>query len=269
MKIIQHKYTHYVDDDVEVCLDDFNKINYNIHIVYYINCLCNDNWLSWAFNQLNLVKNMNATIYIISTIQQSKENEFKQTILQIFPDVIIECYYENEFEYRGIKKIWELGQIYNKKNDILLYFHSKGLTHHQSYEFNKNDNYNIILKNIEVIKEIFTIFPKIDKIGYSSGGIGWIWYNFWYVRGSYINKVEHPIKTNRRHYYEDYISRKVNSDHAKYCLDDDERPHSYYENTLNTCYGFYTDKKNIKNIGSYFNSEDNKFYDISYLGTFS
>jgi len=59
----------------------------------------------------------------------------------------------------------------------------------------KNDHYNIILKDIELIKEIFTIFPIIDKIGYCSGGIGWIWYNFWYVRGSYINKVEMPIKT--------------------------------------------------------------------------
>jgi len=204
---------------------------------------------------------MNATIYIISTIQKSDEDLFRKTILEDFPNVIIECYYENEHEYRGIKKIWELGQIYNNRNDILLYFHSKGVTRHNSYESNENYKYNIILKDIELIKEIFTIFPKIDKIGYSCGGIGWIWYNFWYVRGSYINKVEHPIKTDRRHYYEDYISRKVNSHNDIYCLN--ERPFSYYENTINNCYNIYTDKKHIKNIGSYFCPNDNNYYDIN------
>jgi len=191
---------------------------------------------------------------------ENNEYEFKKKILKIFPNVIIECYYENEFEYRCIKKIWELGQTYNKRNDILLYFHSKGVTHNLSYESNKNDKYNIILKDIELIKEIFTIFPKIDKIGYSSGGIGWLWYNFWYVRGSYINQVEKPIKTNRRHYYEDYISRKVNCKNDMECLI--ERPFSYYENTLDTCYSFYTNKINIKNIGSYYNPNDNKYYDL-------
>lgn len=256
MKLIKHKYEHFVNDNVEVCLKNETS-HYNIHIVYYINCICNENWFSWAFNQINLVKYMNATIYVISTVEKSKETEFITKILNICPNIIIECYYENEFEYRGIKKIWELGQIHNNKNDILLYFHSKGVTHHTSYESNKNDHYNIILKDIELIKEIFTIFPIIDKIGYCSGGIGWIWYNFWYVRGSYINKVEMPIKTNRRHYYEDYISRKVN-DNDKYSLN--ERPLNYYVNSLNSCYGFHTDKNNIKNIGSYYCPNSDSYY---------
>lgn len=256
--LIKTNYEHYIDDSVEVCFDNYGKINYNIYIVYYINCDCNENWFTWLFNQINLVITMNSTIYIISTIQQSKESEFREKVLHYFPNVIIECYYENEYEYRGIKKIWELGQIHNKSNDILLYFHSKGITRHSSYEFNKDDNYNVILDDIEKIKEIFTIFPKIDKVGFVAGGIGWIWYNFWYVRGSYINNVEKPIKTTRRHYYEDYISRKVNCDNDKYCSY--ERPISYYENTLTSCYGFVTDKKIMKNIGTYYDPSDNVCY---------
>ena len=260
IKLIKHKYEHYIDDKVVVCLDNYETQKYNIYIVYYINCLCNKNWFSWLFNQINLVTYMNATIYIISTVNQSEECEFRKKILEIFPNVNIECYYENEFEYRGIKKIRELGQIYNKRNDILLYFHSKGVTRYTSYELNKNLKYNIILKDIELIKEIFTIFPIIDKIGYSCGGIGWIWYNFWYVRGSYVNNLEEPVKTNRRHYYEDYIARKVNCESDKNCLT--ERPITYYENTLNSCYGIYTDKINIKNIGSYYNPNNKKYYNF-------
>lgn len=258
IKLVQKNYDHYIDDSVEVCFDNCGKIDYAIHIVYYINCDCNENWFSWLFNQINLVVTMNATIYIVSTLQPSKESEFREKVLQHFPNVIIECYYENEYEYRGIKKIWELGQIHNKSNDILLYFHSKGVTHNSSYEVNKNDCYNIILEDIEKIKEIFTIFPKIDKVGYSIGGIGWLWYNFWYVRGSYIKNVEQPIKTTRRHYYEDYISRKIILDSDKICSY--ERPFSYYENTLNNCYGFQTDKITTKNIGTHWDPGNNIYY---------
>jgi hypothetical protein len=258
MKTIKGKYIHYVNDNVEVS-NDIN-INYNIYIVYYINCVCNSNWISWAYNQLNLIKNMDAKqIHIIATLKKEEENFFRKKILEINSTAIIECYYENEFEYRGILKVYELGQIYDNPNDILLYFHSKGVTHHKSYESNMNDNYNIIFKNIDLIKEVFTLFPKIDKIGYSCGGIGWIWYNFWYVRGSYVKKLEIPIKTTRRHYYEDYLSRIVD-ENDKYSLE--ERPISYYKNTLNSCYNIYTDKINIKNIGSFFCANTNKFFDI-------
>jgi len=257
IKIVKGKYEHYVDDNLEVCLDVCEP-KYTINIVYYINCQVNANWFSWLFNQINLVKNMGATIYIVATLDHDKECAFRSVVLENFPNVFIECYYENEFEYRGINKIWELGQYYNKKTDILLYFHSKGVTRNETYEFNKNDVYNIILYDIEKIKEIFTIFPQIDKIGYSSGGIGWIWFNFWYVRGSYLCEVEKPVKTNRRHYYEDYISRKVKCHSDKYCLV--ERPITHYENTLDSCYGFYTDQTNVKNIGSHFNADDGRYY---------
>jgi hypothetical protein len=71
-----------------------------------------------------------------------------------------------------------------------------------------------------------------------------------------------PIKTNRRHYYEDYISRKVN-DNDKYSLN--ERPLNYYVNSLNSCYGFHTDKNNIKNIGSYYCPNSESYYSCAVL----
>jgi hypothetical protein len=201
---------------------------------------------------------MNANIHIISTITPSKENEFRQKVLQLFPNVIIECYYENEFEYGGILKVWQLGQTFYKPNDIILYFHSKGMTHAKSYDHNKNDHYNIILNDIHKIKEIFTVFPKIDKIGFFSGGCGWIWYNFWYVRGSYIHSVEKPLKTSRRHYYEDWLGRKVSISDI-YC-DHERCTNTYYENTLHNCYSFFTDKITIANIGSYYDPNTNQLY---------
>jgi hypothetical protein len=201
MKLVKKVYDHYINIDTPI--NNINIEKYNLYTVYLINCLINNNYFDWLLNQINLIKDFGSTIYIIAIISKLNENLFKKKVLNFFPNVNIICYSENEYEYRGILHVWNLGKIHNKKNDIILYFHSKGLTYHQSYDSNKNDNYNIILKDINKIKEIFTIFSKIDKVGFSSGGNGWIWYNFWYARGSYINQVEKPIKTNRRHYYED------------------------------------------------------------------
>jgi len=256
MKLVKKVYNHYVSVDTEIDIN--NSENYNIYSVYFINCLVNNNYYSWLLNQINLIKEFNSTIYIIAIISKLDEAQFTTDVLKLFPGVNVLCFNENEYEYRGILKVWEIGQIHNNKNDIILYFHSKGVTHNPSYEMNRNDHYNIILKDIAKIKEIFTIFPKIDKIGYSAGGIGWIWYNFWYARGSYINNVEKPIKTDRRHYYEDWLGRQIDSD-DKIC--DNERPISCYKNTLNSCYGFHNDK-NVANIGSYYNPNDNKYYNL-------
>jgi hypothetical protein len=234
---------------------------YKLFVVYYINCIINNNYFDWLTHQINYVRNLGATIYIIATTTQSDEEYFRKRVEQLFPNekVIIECNYNNEYEYQGILKVWELGQEHCTQKDIILYFHSKGVTHYSDYKYNKEDSYNIILKNYKKIEDIFTKYNTIDKIGYSCGGNGWIWYNFWYVRGSYIKYVEKPIKTTRRHYYEDWLGRKVKNKFELFC--ETERPISYYENTLMSCYSFYTDKIHW-NIGSYYNPAANKHIQI-------
>jgi hypothetical protein len=248
-----------------------NDNKYNLYIVYYINCLINPNYFDWLRHQLkyltdqindkNITELDKSKIFIIASLEKSKEEHFIEKLNRFYPETIFEIkfYPNNEYEYQGIKKVWELGQIYNTKNDIILYYHSKGMSRHEKYEYNKDDNYNIILKNIKEIFNIFNDFSEIDKIGYSCGGIGWIWYNFWYVRGSYINFVEKPIKTNRRHYYEDWLGRTVKNKND--IITDNERPFSFYKNTLKNCYCFHT-YENLPNIGYYYDPMNNKYFKI-------
>jgi hypothetical protein len=254
MKIIK-KYTHYVSDKVQVELDKVEK--YNVYVVYYINGLVNSNYLDWLYNQLTII-NYGCPIYIVATILKSQEKFLRQSTALLFPtyNIHIECYYTNEYEYRGILKVWELAQKHYQRNDIILYFHSKGVTRHNNYSNNKNDKYNIILKDLDKIKEIFTIFPIIDKVGYSCSKLGWIWYNFWFVRGSYAHLIEKPIKTERRHYYEDWLVRKVDHVPGKKCTyTEKEKDISCYNNSVDSCYGFYTNGKTILNIGSGFDEK--------------
>ena len=276
---ITGKYKHTANIDTVINTTDLN-IEYNVYVVYFINCLVKPTWFEWLTNQLKLVEHFGATIYIVATLLPENEESFRQMVAFLYPNdnIHIDCYYENEFEYRGILKVWELGQIYNRTNDIILYFHSKGVTHYDHYaECDYEINYiNKILHDIDKIKEIYTIFPFVDKIGYFSGGTGWIWYNYWYVRGSYVYTVERPVKTDRRHYCEDWLSRKVNSYDEQYCDTERSMDDYPYPNTLRQCYGMCTEKYigrwecqgqdisnlHLANIGSYFCPGQNKLLNI-------
>jgi hypothetical protein len=255
---IKKQFDHIISINTKINIE--KEECYTTHIVYFINCLVNPNSMDWLTHQIDIVKNFDSSsIYIVAVIEQEKEEAFRDTVWKMFPNVKIDCYYENEFEYRGVLKVWELGRIYNTPNDIFLYFHSKGVTHNPCYEYNRFDNYNALLYNFDKTKEVFTIFPEIDKVGFHSGGIGWMWFNFWYARGSYIFQVERPIKTERRHYYEDWLSRKVQLGDE---YSENERPIDYYPNTLRNCYALATNYPDFLNIGHVYCPGENCMYKI-------
>jgi hypothetical protein len=263
MKLVARNYDHYLNIPIKVDLSRHET--YNFFVVYYINCQVNKNYFEWLTNQLKIVEHI-STIYIIATISKKDESDFKQRVFELYPNTIIECYYENEYEYRGILKVWELGQVHHSPNDVILYFHSKGVTRRDRYIGTRKSthDYTGILRDVHKIKEIFDIFPTIDKIGVLSGMNGIIWYNFWYARGSYIYTVEKPIKTSRRHYYEEWLGRSL------YDLSDNtpnsERPVHFYKNTLANCYAIETDKKVIANIGTAFDNGDDTYYNYNEKG---
>jgi len=255
MKLVKKKYEHYLNIDIPIDLE--RTLNINLYIVYFINCMLNVNYMEWIINHMNLVKNYEGEIYLIAVIKKEDEKSFRDSINLLNPKINIECFFENEHEYRGILKVWDLGQKHNSDNDIILYFHSKNITRYSHYI---HTNLNSVIDQYDRAKEIFTIFPTIDKVGNSCGGSGWIWMNFWYVRASCLKTIERPVKTSRRHYYEDWLGRKVEVG-DEICEYERSYDKSYpYINTLESCYQFFTNKKDIANIGSYFSSETGRYH---------
>jgi len=254
MKIIKRRhspYTHYVEDQVSIPINEGGETEpFSLYIVYFINTTCNANYLDWLTCQIKEVASYTDNIYIVATLNAPDEALFRQQCREICPKAVVGVTFVNQYEYPGILKVWELAQTHRRPNDIILYFHSKGLTHHSSYSEAKEDKYQIILKDMAKIYDIFTTFPTIDKVGFASGKIGWIWYNFWYARGSYLCQVERPIVIERRHYYEDWLGRKVAS--SADLNVSEQRPHEYYRNTISDCYSFDTDCTTHGNIGSYY-----------------
>ena len=220
---------------------------FNLFVVYFINCLVNKNYLEWLKNQLSYITRQiqeneiprlrKYQVHLVAVIEQHMENHFRIQTMQLFPGIDFNFYFSHteDFEYPGIKKVWELGQQHPGKNDIILYFHSKGVTREKNYSPRyDNRDYMLTLKNVKRVLRIFAQNEHIEKIGALCGGIGWIWYNFWYARGSYLVKVERPIKTKRRHYYEDWLGRKLKE--GSDMFPKEERPYSFYENSLSSCY---------------------------------
>jgi hypothetical protein len=176
--------------------------------------------------------------------------------------VALECHTDSEetHEYHGIEKVWELGQSFDNTTDIVFYFHSKGITHSPFYftpGFEKP-----MLEEINRVEEAFNLFPTIDKVGYEFGGLGWIWYNVFYARGSYLKRVERPLRTNRRHYYEDWLGRVVVVNGSLPLPQDpnaSELPFNFYPTTLINCYATgYANLEQYPNVGYMFNPPDSR-----------
>jgi len=86
-----------------------------------------------------------------------------------------------------------------------LYFHSKGIIRinitptrcrstHEQFIFNK------VITRWKKFLYLFNQFETIDKIGVGGGGIGWIWFNYWWTTGGYLKKCEQPVLTADRYY---------------------------------------------------------------------
>ena len=122
-------------------------------------------------------------------------------------NICINFRYNNEHEYVGLKNLWHLSRRFNNKDDYFLYFHSKGIT--------TDEYFNPDIKQLKIIKEwknvikIFETHDFINKVGTHCSNTGFCWYNLYWVRGSYLYNIEKPVKTVRRHYYEDWLARNV------------------------------------------------------------
>jgi hypothetical protein len=206
-----------------------NETSYTIRVVYFLNTKLNDRYLDWITNQISIVPtNYVKEIYIVAdskscihekplhdTISLLQQHKHANNIIST-----LECH-DNDptketYEYHGIHKLWELGQRYSTPNDIAIYVHSKGVTHAKSWnayiqksgvrgeESKLTQN---VFGQMPRVLEAFSLFPNVDRVGWDCSAGGFLWYNFMYVRGSYLNQVEQPIITTRRHYYEEWIRR--------------------------------------------------------------
>lgn len=258
---ITNKFTHLVNqkviDNNKVIIEYSKNYNYNINIIYYIGCIFNKNWKSWLKPIELLKKNIkNFNLYLFLLIDNSDKDNVKKEIEKLgFENLKIIFLYKNEHEYRPLLKLWELSKVNNKSTDLFLYFHSKDIT--RCDECDVSGNLYLLIKEFDKIKDIYNTFPTIDKIGFKCSNIGFCWFNFWWTRGSYIDKIEKPLLIERRHYYEDWLFRKL-KDNYNYDLTKENPINSYDYTFLNTY--MLENKEGFYNIGSFWSPNKIRWY---------
>lgn len=233
-----------------------------VRIVYYVNSYMNDNyWLLVRSQLLDLKKNGilsedNVTLFIVFAGDNKQHRFIEKKVSKLFNrknKVHLECTTDNSNEFPGIDKVWSLSQ--ENSEGLILYFHSKGISHLKLSWLKRSrlrKEKVIFSKVIGEWKKNFLWFDHIitaNKLGIQSGGRGWIWYNFWWARSSYIKNLEKPYKLNRRHYYEDWLCRQVNKNQTLR----EDMPFSEYPNSLDECLSVANvPEKGVFNLGSDF-----------------
>lgn len=121
--------------------------------------------------------------------------------------------YENLFEYPGIKKLYD--QAIQNPENIFLYFHSKGMVFHECNSDRNFDELALFKSVIDAWKEAINKFKneEINKVtfGCSEDGVGY--YNFFWIRGKYLQRCDSPEITENRYYYESYIGKCLDKTH--------------------------------------------------------
>ena len=121
----------------------------------------------------------------------------------------INFYTKNIFEYYGIKKLYDLS--IKEPDKHYLYLHSKGMFNYDN--INNRHIYETTLTKGTVyqykkVVEIFNTNSNISSIGLfpsNHHNQRFIWFNFFWSKGTYLNTCENPIITTDRFYYERWL----------------------------------------------------------------
>lgn len=132
-------------------------------------------------------------------IEQIEIDNLKRLLEKKFPKVKYSINNQNYFEYFGFKKMYEISQ--EDDNSIILYFHSKGIfsnSHQHRWQLFRYT----ILNYRDYISE-FEKNPELDLAGICPHTKGFIYFNYLWVRSSFIkNYCPMPVPNENRYVWE-------------------------------------------------------------------
>ena len=181
----------------------------DLNVVYYIFINPERDWKIIVQSQLKdfkfcEIKFKKFYIHICCT-QIILINECKQIIESFnFDNVVLTASFINQYEYPGLNLLYNVSK---NSQDAFLYFHSKGMVfNNPTNERNRFEQTTLraTLFNWRRALTIFETVINVNKIGLWPSPQGYIWVNFFYIRG---NTLKQPPKISTdRWYYEVYIS---------------------------------------------------------------
>ena len=160
-----------------------------------------------------------STLYIeVCCEQENLVQEIQALIAKILGNNAYELqvHTENKYEYYGIKKMYDLSE--KEPDKTYLYFHSKGMMSHYDNTCDRHKYERTLTKgtlcNVPTVLDIFAKQPHVMKIGLfpaNNHSQNFIWFNFFWARGTYLRTCEDPIVSTNRFYYETWSDTGDNS----------------------------------------------------------
>jgi hypothetical protein len=200
--------------------ENINK-KQDIFIIYYAFINPINHWKDIIIGQLNDIKdsgiilntshNINLEI-IFSSDSMDNINDAIAITNDFFKDIAFNKYNiiiinDNLYEYPGISHLYKKGV--ENPDALLMYFHTKGMSFHNNAG-RINDEIKLTRYTLFYWEKIINIFndkEHINKITLACSEEGWGWFNFFWVRGSYLKNCDEPIITDNRYYYESWLGR--------------------------------------------------------------
>lgn len=189
-----------------------------VRVVYFVNCYVNPRYLYMVTSQLkellqtDLLIGARTTFYLVSSGTEDDRVRLNAEMRRILGDsqaVQHAHTTENQFEYPGIHKVWQLSQ--QDQQGYFLYFHARGISRLKLGRFRRNrqpQEKKLFRRVVGQWRQNLLWLQHVrsaEKLGMHCGGNGWIWFNFWWARASYVFQLEEPVRTDRRHYYEGWL----------------------------------------------------------------
>jgi hypothetical protein len=202
---------NFLDIDDHIDTDVIHMNSKPIYILYFCFLNRSKDWMRMIHDQLKDVKNsgiflkskFHAVIYghpeDIIKAQSMMENLIVQKI-DITP------IYTNCYEFPGIIKIQELAL--QNPDKIFIYFHSKGMVNNNFGQYRTMLERKLTLStflNWDETLYKFNTNPTIQKAGLMPAETGWIWFNFWWARGSYLASCNPIIESDDRFVCEGWL----------------------------------------------------------------
>ena len=168
-------------------------------------------------------------------------------VLEIAPQANVFTWIGNQYEFHGIRRMWDLGQKDPSNNHYVLYFHGKGMVNGDGPRSEENVKLtNIVVVDWKNVIRQFESNPNMSYAGYAISHWGSAWYNFMWARGSYLKNSVKPKLCERRHYYEDWLGRRTNQSSSSYKSETCDRKHAKDENWAGPDHGLSLCENNTK-----------------------
>lgn len=147
--------------------------------------------------------------------QESDYHELCHLLKEKWPKITIgQLHHTNTFEFPGILNLYTIDATGSDDEDtVLLYFHSKGMT--SNLPNIRKNLFDITIKNYQEYLNAFENDSELDIAGYCPHVNGFIYFNFFWIRSSYIRKwCPLPVPNEDRFIWEvwfgkDYSTKKT------------------------------------------------------------